>query len=609
MPEQSLPELLAERRVKLASQRPGHTEQVICPKCEGGRTREKSLSVTLDADGLGVVMQCHRGSCGYQDGARVASNRVQGGARYRPATPIAPTPTKRPEAHPVASQGKPDWMYQFFAERGIGCRTVDAFGIYAMDRFYAAFDGKRPSLVFPYIFSGELVNRKYRPHPEKQPQQQDKDALQTIYNIDSLGSDPDEIVWVEGEVDCLALHECGIPHVISLKDGAPAKVSDDPSKEDKRFAALRTHLELLGKAKRVLLAGDMDAPGMALREELARRLGRHRCHTVDWPEGCKDACDVLKMHGPEMVQDCIARAKPYPIEGLQKVERGTLLALRHGTPPEVMTTGSQATDDMGLRFPREGRLIVVTGYPGSGKTSWVRFAMVHHATRYKRRWAVFSPEMQPWEQFAASVAEAWSGKTFYPERGRQSMSDPEIAAAEDWINNRLTMLVCDAEDEAPTLDWVLEKARGAVLRDGCTDLLIDPWNEIDHARPGNMTETEYTGRCLQRLKAFGLRHGCNIWVICHPAKPPAIKNGETHAVPTAYAINGSAHWFNKADLGLTVHSPGKGTAEVHCWKARFRRFGSHPSSAMLDYDPSCGRYFTPDMGSDGLAPPTSRWEN
>lgn len=36
----TLVDLLVERGIRLKSYRPGHTEQVRCPKCDGGRTRE-----------------------------------------------------------------------------------------------------------------------------------------------------------------------------------------------------------------------------------------------------------------------------------------------------------------------------------------------------------------------------------------------------------------------------------------------------------------------------------------------------------------------------------------------------------------------------------------
>jgi twinkle protein len=490
------------------------------------------------------------------------------------------------------TDNRPEWLFEFFSKRRIGAKTIQEFGVYAVSRRFVTLGGERPAIVFPYRFRGEVINRKYRPHPEKQPQQQERDALQTLFNVDRIGDVPEEIVWVEGEPDVMALFECGIHHGVSLKDGAPKEAKFNV--DDKRFEALRTHSDVLTKAKRIVLAGDVDPPGLALREELARRLGRHRCFIVTWPDGCKDACDVLTQFGPERVLAAISEAQPYPIDGLQRIRPGTLLALRELPAPKTMTTGARASDAM-LKLPTEGRLGVITGFPSHGKTAWTRFVAVHTAKDHGRRWAVFSPEMQPWEHFAAECAEVYSGKPFWPSPGIDSMTEIEIAEAETWLGNRITMLVCDAEEDAPTLDWIIERARLAVLRDGVTDLLIDPWNEIDHQR-GTMSETDYIGRSLQRLKAFGLRHGVNVWIIAHPAKPQPLRPGEKRGAPGPYDLAGSAHWANKTDLGITVFSPQTGVAEIHLWKARFKRWGKRGSLATLDYDDLVGTYRSPLSG-------------
>jgi hypothetical protein len=56
-------------------------------------------------------------------------------------------------------------LYQFFAERWIGAKTVDAFGVYAISRRFADPVGDSPTIVFPYAYRGEVVNRKYRTAP------------------------------------------------------------------------------------------------------------------------------------------------------------------------------------------------------------------------------------------------------------------------------------------------------------------------------------------------------------------------------------------------------------------------------------------------------------
>ncbi len=353
------------------------------------------------------------------------------------------------------------------------------------------------------------MNRKYRPHPAKTPQLQERNALPTLYNIDRLGEAPDEVIFVEGEPDVMALYECGITNAVSLKDGAPPTLRDesDPRWQDeKRFAALATHADLLEGVSTFILAGDMDAPGLALREELARRLGRHRCRVVRWPEGCKDASDMLRAHGPDAVTAGIADATPYPIDGLQDITPGTLLELRHAPPPPALTTGCRATDAI-LRLPGEGgRLIVVTGIPNHGKSSWVTFLMLHLMQRHGRRFVIFTPEMAPWPQYVALCAQILMGRPFWPSADGPGMSDSEIDAAERWLRPRLRLLTTDSTYDAPSLNLLMERAAAAVLRDGATDLVVDPWNEIEHAR-GTASETDYTGRALQRLRAFGTRHG------------------------------------------------------------------------------------------------------
>ncbi|WP_158920684.1 toprim domain-containing protein [Acidisphaera sp. S103] len=440
---QSLPELLADAGIRLKSLRPGHTEHIVCPRCGGGKDREISLSVTIDADGGGAAWVCHRGSCGYRDGGKV----VRDTPRPSAAAP-RPVPIQKPKPHPAAQQeNRPPWLWDFFGEREIGARTIKAFGVYAATTWFpgAKVDqgGKpeREGVVFPYFFKGELVNRKYRTKPPEKTFVQDKDALPTLFNVDRLGDAPAEIVFVEGEMDVMALFECQIENATTLKDGAGKEATF--KEDDKRFEALRTHADILSKAKKIILAGDNDTPGLALREELARRLGRHRCWLVSWPEGCKDACDTLRLSGTEALQACIRDAAPYPIAGIQRIGTGTLLALRELPPPAVMTTGTMATDLI-LKLPTEGRLIIVTGYPGHGKTSWTRFVIVHTADKENRRWAVFSPEMQPWEHFAAQCAEVYVDKPFWPRGGIPTMTDNDIIKAEQWLASRVVLLVCDA---------------------------------------------------------------------------------------------------------------------------------------------------------------------
>jgi len=560
------------------------SEQIICPRCGGGSHREKSLSVKLDEDGQGAVWICHRGTCGWKDSIRANSDF--------PRTRSSASKEKvLPEHTYWDTTNQPDWLYEFFAERHIGKVTVDRFGVYAMNRTFPGL-GQRPAIVFPYRFRGEDVARKYRPYPEKQPQSQENNGTPTLFNIDAIAK-AETVYFVEGEPDVMAMHECGYPATVSLRDGAPATVKANPS--DLRFAALETHAEELTRVKNFVLAGDMDKPGLALREELARRLGRHRVSIVTWPEGCKDACDALRK-GFEYLQQAIDSAEPYPIEGVRKINSDVLLKDR----PRYATMGAGTIGtDREIKLPTEGRLIVLTGFPQHGKSSWTRFVAVHTARNHDRRWAIFSPEHQPWEDFAEDCAAVYRGKPFH------EMSEEDKREAGDFLNGRISMLVSDSESTSPTVDWLIEQATMLLLRDGTTDLLLDPWNEVEH-HYGDLAETEYVARCLRRFKAFALRHGCNVWIAVHPAKPQPKRNGEERDPPAGYEISGSAHWANKCDLGLTIWRPEKETiSRLIAWKSRFRRFAQRGAIVRLGFDATTGRYLDPMI--DDLPPPSKPW--
>lgn len=475
----------------------------------------------------------------------------------------------KPEAV-VDQDYRPKWMDDWLEQFNIGDRPVKHFKIHAIEGKWVPETGTDSRvIVVPYFANGRVVNRLNIPISGGSPFLDEGSPV--LFNADGIDQMAKDVIFVGSVMDAVALFECGHTNVVAI------------SHED----ALSGSHEGIENANRAILAG----VGLDFQEKMARRIGRHRCWLVGWPQGSYGACDVLKLHGPLAVEEALTNATEYPIDGLYRISAERLLGLRARQPPATMTTGTPASDAI-LRFPTEGRLIVVTGYPGSGKTSWTRFIMVHTCQEHGRRWAVFSPEMMPWEQFAADCAEVLMGKPFWPVRDNpvETMSENDIDIAGRWLEKRMTMLVCDSENEAPTLDWLLDKARIAVLRDGATDLLLDPWNELAHMLIERMTETDYIGRSLQRLKAFGNRYGCNVWIIVHPSKPSGLKAGEAKPAPGPYDCSGSSHWANKPDLGLTVHTPILDETELHVWKTRFKRFGRRGEMADLRYDALCGRY-------------------
>jgi twinkle protein len=143
------------------------------------------------------------------------------------------------------------------------------------------------------------------------------------------------------------------------------------------------------------------------------------------------------------------------------------------------------------------------------------------------------------------------------------------------------------------------------MRHGSRGLVIDPYNEIEHRRPGNMTETEYVSQILGRVRRFGQNHGVHIWFVAHPRIMRREGRGDGPLpLPTLYDIGGSANWVNKADLGVVVHRDPNADpyrTEIHVRKVRFKSVGKIGAVA-LRWDRGTGRYSEIAADATGYKP-------
>ena len=129
-------------------------------------------------------------------------------------------------------------------------------------------------------------------------------------------------VITEGQFDAVAVKAAGLACFVgSVPNGTTNKrgEGDIDVAQDGQFAYLWEGPDARGRykargglstAKKIVLCTDGDPAGLVLRDELADRLDRDRCWYVTYPEGCKDANEVLIKHGVEGVRKLIEEAQP-----------------------------------------------------------------------------------------------------------------------------------------------------------------------------------------------------------------------------------------------------------------------------------------------------------
>ena len=287
---------------------------------------------------------------------------------------IAPEPIKiRPLRSPVIVQEPEgdDPGLAWLAERGISAEVARRNRVGTGRNKHG-----RLAVQFVYIYQGEIVNRQTRglkvPAGGKKPFDFEDGADVIPFGYDDCAG-RSEFILVEGVMDKLAIEEATRrTDVLAMPSATPG---------EKAYGLLA---DLAKGATKIVLAVDADTAGETFKAELIRRLGADLCWLVMWPEGCKDANDVLMQHGAGRVQQCLDQAMPMPVDGVftideswDQIERLYLEGL-----PAGITTGWSLFDR--YYTGRKRQLTVITGTPGSGKSVWTDALLMNWATEIGR---------------------------------------------------------------------------------------------------------------------------------------------------------------------------------------------------------------------------------
>jgi twinkle protein len=532
--------------------------KTLCPECSTNRRKrnDKCLSVNLD-DG---VWNCHH--CGYKGSLNKKSE------------------TEVPITVPIEYEKSkiPKEVIKWFKERGISQSVLKSEQIGYKDDW----------ISFPYYKESKVVNIKYRGRGKKFKQEYKSEKC--FYGFDSLRVDADKIIICEGEMDVLSIIESNnqtlgiLSNIISVPDGAPPPGST-PS--DLKFSYLESAEEYLMSANKIILAVDNDAAGIKLQKELSRRIGREKCFTVEYPDGCKDMNDVLVKHNAEKVMEIINDPTPYPIDGIISISDVKSETIELLTKPEHLglTTGYGHMD--GTYRVSTGETTVITGVPNHGKSEFLDSLIINMIQLHLWNFAIFSAENRPVKYHLLKLLAKFVNKPFM---GDNKLTDKEAETALDILDNKIKFI--GTQEDNVTVESILDQCRILNYRYGINGLVIDPWNTVEHKYESGETETNYISRMLSKITAFAKLYDIHVWMIAHPRKMEISSTGKV-SVPTLYDISGSANWYNKVDNGMTIHrhrNEDEDYVSLYVGKVRHQHKNGKPGVVDFSYNTNTGRY-------------------
>lgn len=404
------------------------------------------------------------------------------------------------------------------------------------------------AVAFPYHRDGKPYAAKFRA-VEGKDWRSSQGISRSLYNDDCLREGDGPVVITEGEIDALSVMQAGYLRAVSLPDGW----TEDGGK---RQVILDAEAQLRA-ASYVIVAGDDDAAGRSLPKTVANILDGCDVRFATWPEGCKDANDVLVNFGEGKLADCLTRAKRLDPPG------GFITGISDLPPmPDrrVLKLGMRPYD-FGVAF-EVGAMSVATGTPGAGKSTFMTFAAYHVAENEQVKVGIMAFETHPY-QVRDQLARLHSKAPW------DRLDETARRECVQFLDAHFRIVHRRFDETQHNLEWLRQMVRALAVRDGCKLIIIDPWNELEHMPEPGESMTAYINFALQQIRVWAEQYDTHICVVAHPRK--MMTEGKPRA-PTGYDIADSAAFFNKPALGISVHQAeaedGEEYVQVLTWKVR-----------------------------------------
>lgn len=378
-------------------------------------------------------------------------------------------------------------------------------------------------IIFPFLLpNGELALAKARKAEDgASPKPTAANCEPILFGWQAVPADAREIIITEGEIDAMSWGAYGfVAMSVPFGGGKGAKQKWIESEFDR-----------LERFERIYISTDMDKVGDEAAEEIASRLGRHRCVRVHLPKKDANECLVDGLSQEAMAR-CLAEATNLDPEGLhapssygERVER--LFYPEHGSKPGYSTPYGKLE---GKLFFRPGDVTLWTGSSGSGKSQIISDCVPHWIIEGSRV-CLASFEMPPAQTLRRMVKQAGN-----VDRPTQRF----LADVLEYLDNGLLLYEKVGKSGIAPLLEIFDYARAKY---GCDQFVIDSLMRL------GIAADDYAGqeKAVFQLVDWTLQHNVHTHLVAH-----ARKAEKGAGAPETEDVKGASEIANNAANILAV---------------------------------------------------------
>lgn len=349
-------------------------------------------------------------------------------------------------------------------------------------------------IIFPFLLpDGVLALAKARKAEDgAKPRPTAANCEPILFGWQAVPSDCREVVITEGEIDAMSWCAYGY---------AAMSVPFGGGKGGKQNW-IENEFERLERFERIYISTDMDKPGDEAAEEIASRLGRHRCYRVSLK--MKDANDCLVSGiGKFAMDEAISNAQPLDPDGLKRPVDYTDKVIHLFWPVHEDQQGytvPYAKISDRLHF-RPAEMTLWSGAAGSGKSQIISDC-IPHWIKQGSRICLASLEMKG-EQTLRRMCKQTGGV----DRPTSEFIDRIL----NWLDGGLLLYERVGKAGVPALLEVFDYARAKY---GCDQFVIDSLMRL------GIAQDDYNGqeKAVFQIVDWTIQRNVHLHLVAHSRK-------------------------------------------------------------------------------------------
>lgn len=254
---------------------------------------------------------------------------------------------------------------------------------------------------------------------------------------------------------------------------------------------------------------------------------------------------------------------------------------------------------------RRGEFNIWTGYNNEGKTQKLNFLMLLKVINENKKFAIFSPENFPPDEFFDDIVHTLLGKTTDKNMPHFDMSEKEYLGALERIKDNFFFVYPKDQEGRPNFEIEeIERAFEYLIWEyDVFGVVVDPYIKIRHRIEPGEAEHLYASRFTMDRVNFTRKNNVSYNLVMHQVTPVKGQDGN-YPKPNLYKIKGGGTFADSVDNVISIWRPNRGTnpldtkVKFTSEKIKKQKIVGVPYEVDLDFDRKKNRYIDGLTGKD-----------